>query len=138
MGTVLLRLRVSIRRRRLDALIAQGWVPAVDPALELRARQVQRPAVRATLARALRRAMRAVDERQRDGWLGSRVPVAARPVRECMPELSDLARALTDVRAGVQGVAIVSMLVTDGASPLYGNAAPDRLRDAVLAAHAAL
>jgi hypothetical protein len=135
---VLLRIRVIIRRRRLDALIARGWVPAVDPALELRASQLARPAVRATLARALRRSMRAVDERPRGGWLGSRVPVAARSVRQCMPELSDLARALTDIRAGVQGVAIVSMLVTDGASPLYTSDAPQRLRDAVLAAHAAL
>jgi len=135
---VLLRFRVIIRRRRLDALIAKGWVPGVDPALELRATQLARPAARATLARALRRAMRAVDDRQRARWLGSQIPVAARSVRQCMPELSDLARALTDIRAGVQGVAIVSMLVTDGASPLYANAGPDRLRDAVLAAHAAL
>ena len=135
---MLLRLRVTIRRRRLDALIAQGWVPAVDPALELRATQLARPAVRATLARALRRAMRAVDERPRGGWLGAPVPVAARSVRHCMPELSDLARALTDIRPGVQGVAIASLLVTDGASPLYANASPHRLREAVLAAHAAL
>ena len=135
---MLLRLRVSIRRRRLDALIAQGWVPAVDPALELRASQLARPAMRATLARALRRAMRAVDERPRGGWIGSRVPVAARSVRQCMPELSALARALTDIRPGIQGVAIASMLVTDGASPLYGNEAPDKLRELVLAACAAL
>ena len=114
MGAVLLRLRVTIKRRRLDALIAQGWVPATDPALELRAAQLARPAVRATLARALRRAMRAVEERPRGGWLGSRVPVAAASVRQCMPELSDLARALTDIRPGVRGVAIACMLITDG------------------------
>jgi hypothetical protein len=129
---------VTIRRRRLDALIAQGWVPAIDPALELRASQLEQLAMRATLARALRRAMRAVEQRPRGGWLGSQVPVAAASVRQCMPELSDLARALTDIRPGVRGVAIACMLVTDGSSPLYRNAGPERLRDAVLAAHAGL
>ena len=135
---MLLRLRVTIKRRRLDALIAQGWVPATDPALELRAAQLARPAVRATLARALRRAMRAVEQRPRGGWLGSEVPVAAAAVRECIPELRELARALTDIRPGVRGVAIACMLITDGSSPLYRNAGPERLRDAVLAAHAGL
>lgn len=110
----------------------------MDPELELRAAQLARPARRATLARALRRAMRSVDERPRRRWVGSQVPVAAASIRQCMPELRDLARALTDIRAGVQGVAIASLLVTDGSSPLYMNAGPERLRDAVLAAYLAL
>jgi hypothetical protein len=135
---VLLRLRVRLRNRGLDARLAEGTIPAFDPELELRASQLEERALRATIARALRRAMRTADARRRGRWIGSRVPVAAASIRECMPELRDLARALTDIRAGVQGVAIASLLVTDGASPLYVNAGAERLRDAVLAAYFAL
>jgi hypothetical protein len=135
---VLLRLRVRIRNRELDSLLAQGEPPLLDPELELRATQLSGPARRATLARALRRAMRTADNRSRRRWLGSQVPVAAASIRECMTELGDLAHALTDIRAGVQGVAIASLLVTDGSSPLYMKGAPERLRNAVNAAYFAL
>jgi hypothetical protein len=133
---MLLRLRVRIRHRKLDSLIADGVLPATDPELELRARQLARPAVRATVARALRRAMRAVEQRQRGEWQGARVPVAAASVRQCMPELRELARGLTDIRPGIRGVAIASLLVTDGSGPLYANLGAERLRDVVLAAQA--
>ena len=135
---MLLRLKVRIRHRTLDALIAEGVVPCGNPELELRAAQLARPAVRATLARALRRAMRAVEQRQRGDWWGTTVPLAAASVRQCMPELRELARALTDIRPAVQGVALASLLITDGSSPLYANLGPERLRDVVLAAQAAL
>jgi hypothetical protein len=84
----------------------------------------------------LRRAMRAVEQRQRGDWQGATVPVAAASVRQCMPELRELARALTDIRPGIRGVAIASLLVTDGSSPLYANLGAERLRDVVLAAQA--
>jgi hypothetical protein len=135
---VLLRLRVRLRNRGLDTRLAEGTIPALDPELELRASQLEDPALRATIARALRRAMRTADRRRRGGWIGSRVPVATASIRACMPELRDLARALTDIRAGAQGVAIASLLVTDGSSPLYVNVGAQRLRDAVLAAYFAL
>lgn len=133
-----LRLRVLVHRSRLDRLIAEGRDPATDPQLSLRAAQLGRPALRATLARSLLNAVRTVDNSAISRFPSPHIPVAAVSVRACSPELSGLARALTDVTVGVRGVAITRVLITDGASPLYVSGPADRLRKVLVAARSAL
>ena len=133
-----LRLRVLVHRSRLDRLIAEGRDPATDPQLSLRAAQLGRPALRATLARSLFNAVRTVDNSAISRFPSPHIPVAAASVRACSPELHDLARALTDVVARERGVAITRVLITDGASPLYVSGPADRLRKVLVAARSAL
>jgi hypothetical protein len=134
----LLRLRVLLRRGRLDRLIAEGRNPTIDPRLSLRAAQLARPALRAALARSLLNALRSVDNSATSRFPSPHIPVDAASVRACSPELYDLARALNDVNPRVRGVAITRVLVTDGGSPLYLNGPADRLRKVLVAARSAL
>jgi hypothetical protein len=134
----LLRLRVLVHRGRLDRLIAEGRDPTTDPRLALRAAQLARPGLRATLARSLLNALRSIDESAISRFPSPHIPVDAASVRACSPELYDLARALTDVNAGARGVAITRVLLTDGASPLYVNGPAHGLRNTLLAARSAL
>ena len=98
---------------------------------------------RAALAASLRDVMRSIDESTATrfafhaSFLGPQVPVDAASVRVCTPELHELARALTDIKPRVQGVAITHALLTDGGGPLYIGP-PDRLRDSLLTARSAL
>jgi hypothetical protein len=133
-----LRLRVLVHRDRLDRLIAEGRDPTTDPRLSLRAAQLGRPALRATLARSLLNAVRIVDNSAMSRFPSPHIPVDAASVRACSPELSDLARVLTDVNPGVRGVAIARVLITDGAGPLYVSGPADRLREVLVAARSAL
>src|SRR3954451_22949127 len=133
-----LRLQVLAPRRRLDRLIAEGRDPATDPRLTLRAAQLTRPALRATLARSVLNALRSIDNSATSRFPSPHVPVAAASVRACSPELYDLARALTDVNARARGVAITRVLTTEGASPLYVSGTADGLRKVLVAARAAL
>jgi hypothetical protein len=133
-----LRLRVLVHRGRLDRLIADGRDPTTDPQLSLRAAQLGRPALRATLARSLLNAVRTVDNSAISRFPSPHVPVAAASVRACSPELYDLARALTDVTARVRGVAIARVLITDGASPLYVSGPAEHLRKVLVAARSTL
>ena len=134
----LLRLRVLVHRGRLDRLIAEGRDPATDPQLSLRATQLARPALRATLARSLLNAVRAVDNSATSRLPSPHIPVDAASVRACSPELYDLARALTDLIPHVRGVAITRVLITDGASPLYVSGPADGLRKVLVSARSAL
>ena len=133
-----LRLRVLVRRGRLDRLIAEGRDPTTGPQLSLRAAQLGRPALRATLARSLLNAVRSADNSATSRFPSPHIPVAAASVRACSPELHDLARALTDVSPRARGVAITRVLITDGASPLYVGGPADRLRNVLVAARSAL
>jgi hypothetical protein len=133
----LLRLRVLVRRGRLDRLLAEGTSPNTDPRLTLRATQLARPALRAALAHSLLNALRSIDS-PISRFPSPHIPVAAASVRACSPELCNLARALTDIDARARGVAITRVLLTDGGSPLYMNGPADRLRKVLLAARAAL
>jgi len=134
----MLRLQVLVHRGRLDRLLAKGRSPATDPRLAMRARQLARPAVRARLAASLRDAVCSLDDSALAQYLRPEVPVAAASVRACAREIDDVARALTGPSPRVHGVAIVRVLLTDGAGPLYDGGQAGQLRTRVLAAHSAL
>jgi len=137
-ASALLRLRVVGRRGRLDRLLAEGTDPTTDARLALRAAQLTRAKLRATLARSLLNALRSIDESPISRFPSPHIPVDAASVRVCSDELCDLARALTDIKPRVRGVAITRVLLTDGGGPLYTNGPADRLRDMLLAARSAL
>lgn len=136
--SVLLRLRVVLRRRRLDRLLADGRSPATDPRLALRATQLARLPLRADLASALRDAMRCSNETALTRRRSPQAPVALASVRECAEELCALARALTDVNPRIRGVAITSQMLTDGLGPLYTPGQTEQLRTILLSARSAL
>jgi hypothetical protein len=125
-----LRLVAWLRRRQLDAALAEGANPLESPALELRARQLGELASRRCLAVAIDRALD----------LARRPPRRSGAVQPCElagaeRELERIAIRLRSSRPiGERGAAIVSELLTDGTGPLYNPVTNHRLRDqAVLA-----
>jgi hypothetical protein len=133
-----LGLQVLIHRRMLDRHLAEGRNPASDPQLKMRAAQLQRPAARARLARMLRETVCSLDDSALAQYLRPEAPLAVASVRACAREINDLSQALTAPNPDVRGVAIVRVLLTNGAGPLYAGGQPTELRAVVLAASAAL
>lgn len=119
-----LRLRVRIRRGRLDRELADGCVCSASEDRALRARQLADPVSCRQLASSLRRVARA--ESPRTALLDSTVPVVSRfvvPWREALLGLAERLEQPGPVNPC--GVARVLDLVTDGTGPLY-NPTPRR------------
>lgn len=133
----MLRLRVLIRRDRLDMALAGRARPGDDPAQRLRAAQLLRAHERRRVARGLRSAVASAYVPPR-GW-SPRVPVAVRGVRLGRPALERLASRLGSAApVSARGVARARILLTDGTGPLYRDDEPERLRTAALDALRAL
>jgi len=132
-----LRLRVWSGSLRLDRCLAEGAAPANSPELSLRAGQLVGERSRRALAGALTSAVRTA-WRPAGPWAPA-APLAGRGVREAAAQLDALARDLTTSgEHAVRGVALVSFLVCDPASPLYNRDSPvsvaeiaDRARSAL-------
>src|SRR4051794_39474059 len=86
----LLRLRVALRRARLDSALAAGSDPVDSAELALRAGQLISPRLRARFAQSLRRAI-ASAERTRLPSRAASVPVNRAAVIEARPALLALA-----------------------------------------------
>jgi hypothetical protein len=126
-----LRLRVFVRRRRLDRQIVAG--DAGDaPELTLRVRQLTRPHSQRVLAGSLRRLVKHVDAVGRGPSLS---PVivdrsAVRANRQAILGLADRLDRAGDVSS--RGMVLVTDLLTDGAaSPLYRTGGGRALADAI-------
>lgn len=131
-----LRARVSVRRGKLDGLLAAGADPSWDPELGLRARQISAPRRRRALAESIERA---VWEAHRPPRWSCTAPLDRRAVRTATPELSALALELTIQPAPrVQGVALATQLLRDPDSPLYAPGAGEALRIGAVIARRAL
>lgn len=120
-----LRLRVRLRRWRLDRALADGcgWEDSKDHAL--RARQLLDPVARCELAASLRRLV-AEAENPRVRLLSSAVPAHWGVVRTWREALLGLAERLErPVPTNPCGVARTLELLTDGTGALY-NPAPKR------------
>jgi hypothetical protein len=128
-------LRVRLHRPELDARLAAGEDASADPELALRAAQVEQPAARREVARALAGAVASAG----GGFaLTASVPVSRAAVEDARPELELLVALLEgDGPVRAPGVARVHQLLTDGASPLYANG-NGGLRQAAQSALAAL
>jgi hypothetical protein len=127
-----LRLRVLMHRDELDRELARGVDPIGSTALTVRARQLSRSRVR--LADRLETVLA---EAGAPPVFTAAAPVRRAQVLVCADDLLALGRRLRDDRPfDVQGVAMTSVLLSDGASPLYAGGRS--LAHAVRAARLAL
>ena len=123
----LLRLRVLLGRKRLDARLAANEAPERDAALARRAAQLCSPRARGLVAHGLERALR---EDGRRG-LSAAVPVNRQAVEAARPYVAQLVEVLRSTAPVAPcGVVRARRLLTDGASPLYRPASSSQLRDA--------
>jgi hypothetical protein len=127
LGGVWLRYVTRRHARELDEHLARGTDPIVSDELSLRAGQLGSARSRGRFACHLRGAVALADAPFDPFRLGP--PVIRRAQvqenRELLLELADRLRLGGNL--GVQGLAITSLLVGDGVSPLYSKAARSSL-----------
>jgi hypothetical protein len=128
--------RVFLRRRTLDRLLAAGGDPSWDPDLGVRAAQITSWRERHLLADSLESA---VSETHRPPRWSCAAPLDRRAVRAAAPGLLALAAELEAAcPAAAEGVALTKQLVTEAGSPLYAPGDPDALREIARVARSAL
>jgi hypothetical protein len=136
LASLVLRLRVALRRRSLDRLLAAGGNPSWGADLALRAQQLTAWRTRHTLALCLERT---IDEVQRPPRWSCAAPLDRPAVRAATPELLALAARLEAQAApAAEGVALAEQLVGDGSSPLYAPGDERALRESAKLARRAL
>ena len=131
------RVSVWLHRVELDEQLAAGAQPSAGSLLQDRAEQLE---LAPANGRGLRtRSPRRCSEARRPAPIhGARLPLRRREIRDCDEDVIALIRRLEDERAiDAQGVAMVSLLLSDGASPLY-RAGDRSLRFAIRSARLAL
>jgi hypothetical protein len=132
---LLSRVRARLAAAQLDARLAAGEDLFGDRVLALRSAQLVSSRMRRRIAVALERVC---SERRERAVFSAAIPTDSHAVEIARPALAQLARALRS-RESVEarGVALTHLLLTDGTSPLYRAAYPERLyevaREALLA-----
>lgn len=130
--------RVSLwwHRVELDEQLAAGAQPSAGTLLHERAEQLGSSRERARLAASL--AATLSEARKPNPVHGARLPLRRREIRNCDEDIIALIRRLEDSSPiDVQGVAMVTLLISDGASPLY-RAGDRSLRFAIRSSRLAL
>jgi hypothetical protein len=118
----------------LDRSLVAGAAPTT-PELRLRACQLTSPQSRATLVSCLDHVLDAATESPTTSIAPGYLRRAE--IRAAEPALRHLADLVRDGADGVRGLAMASVLLRDGASPLYEPGAPHSLaHDASAAADA--
>jgi hypothetical protein len=131
------RLAARLVTRRLDHQLARGIAPETHAALTLRAQALGKPRSRTGLAQGLMLALNSA-RFPAAGWT-ARVPVAHKQVLAAAGELEELAeRLLAPGPVGSRGLAQVSLLLSDGCSPVFWHRAPEALSQAAARALEAL
>jgi hypothetical protein len=118
LGGIWLRVVTWRRSSELDAALAVGADPTASNALSLRAGQLRSPETRARLVRSLQAVL---------GLASRDLPHVSCPAlvryseaRGCESLFHDLLARLDESRTvSVQGLALTSLLLRDGASPLF-------------------
>jgi hypothetical protein len=138
LGGVWLRCVTRRQARELDEQLARGTDPITSDELSLRAGQLASARSRGRFACILRGAVELADAPFDPVRMGR--PVIRRAqVQENRELLLELAERLSaGGLLGVQGLAITSLLVGDGVSPLYSNVAHSSLKASVNGALLAL
>jgi hypothetical protein len=136
----MLRLRIltRLRRHRLDRQLAEGADPNASPALRERSRQLLSDEGRCQVATGLQGFL---DDAFADSWPpSSRVPIAREAIRDSRWDIEEVVERLTaPAYLCPQGVARLSILMTDGNSPLFGpSTSAQQLRWGLVAATEAL
>jgi hypothetical protein len=130
------RLAVRLRASQLDSELAGGAAPESDFALALHAERLTRPSQRRALARSLQRIVSAAEP---STSVRLRVPLCRDRVCDDRTELEALSdRLLLGGPVCVQGVAMVRVLLADGAGPLYRMRTARDLRAELSTAMAAM
>jgi hypothetical protein len=135
LGGIWLRWRTWGRAKELDGLLARGADPMDSDELSLRVGQLGSSRSRARLACALRGAVELAD-RQPEPFRMTRSQIRRTEIRanrELLLELADRVGSCGPV--GVEGLGMTSLLIGDGASPLYDG---DARRSVTVAAFTAL
>jgi hypothetical protein len=131
LGGVWLRCVTLRQARQLDEQLARGTDPITSDELSLRAGQLASARSRGRFACVLRGAVELADAPFDPVRMGRPVIRRAR-VQENRDLLLELAgRLRAGGSLGVQGLAITSLLVGDGVSPLYSKAAHGSLKESV-------
>lgn len=126
----LVRVRVLLRRRRLDREIARGR-PGLRPDTTLRAQQLIQPYQRARLAAALREI---VADAESPRW--DRPAPAASPLRSAVLDSRDSILGLAERLEWQPAISAVAaararILLSEGGGPLYNSASPVSLPEAL-------
>jgi hypothetical protein len=136
-GGLRLHLTAAWHSVTLDRRLAEGVDPQTSAVLALRARKLTGPRGRKRVADGLAGAVRrAADTRP---GITAAVRPDARSLLEARTVLAALERRLRGFEAvTAQGVAMLGVLLTDAASPLYRSSGPGELASRLRAAAAAL
>lgn len=129
-----LRFRIRLGRHKLDRELAAGANPNASDHLRERGRQLVTEESRRSIAASLQRFLD--DASSRSGAFSSRVPIAGEAIRDSRRDIEEIIECLnTPSYLCPQGIAQLSLLLTEGTSPLFGPAtAPWQLRRSLLAA----
>lgn len=130
------RFLARMRASRLDSDLADGASPDSTVPLALRAQMLVSARTRRDLARGAQRVLAtaiqvpAADRRPQLPAAGRlRAPICRDRVRDSSEELGDLIRRLlAGGPVAARGVALASVLLSDGRGPLYHRASPDEVR----------
>ena len=134
---MVLHLSATLRGVTLDRELAAGVDPETNAVLALRARRLTGPRGRKLVIDGLAGAL----SRATDGTAGFSAAVRpqARELRDASPVLTALeSRLRGSAPVTARGVALLRVLLTDAASPLYQPSAPGELASRLRAAAAAL
>ncbi|HEY5332381.1 MAG TPA: hypothetical protein VIJ21_02455 [Solirubrobacterales bacterium] len=114
------RLRTRLHRRRIDQELVSGVDPNADPLCRERAGELVGERCRRRLAETLESLLLEADSSAH--LFTSRVPLARAAIRDSRLELGIvIERLTTPAYISPRGVAMISVLLSDGAGPLYGR-----------------
>ena len=135
-ATAVERVAARVRATRLDRDLAAGESPDSTAALALRAQVLVRPSMRRALAHGVQRLLAEAASEAPPRCIGARVFVRPERILRVTDELRLLIdHLLTPGPVPARGVALVRLLLSDGAGPLYYGPGNDaELRAVILAA----
>lgn len=117
------RVRARLRRHKLDKALASGADPNTDLLRCERAQELVGEKTRHEIAVCLERLLAEADSAPRR-LCTSRVPIARAAIRDSRWALETIVERLkAPAYISSQGVAMVSLLLSDGAGPLYDSSA---------------
>jgi hypothetical protein len=122
--TIRIRIWTRLHRGRLDRELVSGADPNLDPLRQERARQLVGEEWRRRCAASLERLLAEADSPARP--FTSKVPIARAAIRDSRWSLDTVVERLrAPAYLSPQGVAMVTVLLADGAGPLYGSGPAD-------------